>query len=172
MSAEEDEQKRMAKYMIIGMWVLLVGLLIMTFSHILKRQNNPNQQLMSRQEAGKAVVNLKRNRYGHYVASGRINGQPVVFMLDTGATDVAVPAKIADQLGLKRGRKRLYQTANGSIMAYTTVLNQVRLGNIEVRDVRASINPDMNNNEVLLGMSFLRQIEFTQRGDTLTLRQY
>ncbi len=172
MSAEEDEQKRMAKYMIIGMWVLVMGLLIMFFSHILKRQNNPNQQLLSQQGAGSAVVSLKRNRYGHYVASGRINGEPVVFMLDTGATDVAVPTQIADQLGLKRGRKRLYQTAKGSVMAYTTVLEQVRLGDIKVRDVRASINPDMNNDEVLLGMSFLKQIEFSQRGDTLTLRQY
>ncbi|HEB85562.1 MAG TPA: TIGR02281 family clan AA aspartic protease [Gammaproteobacteria bacterium] len=168
----EDEQRRMAKYMIIGMWVLLVALLIMTFSHILKRQNNPNQELLAQQGTGNAVVRLKRNRYGHYVASGRINGEPVTFMLDTGATDVAVPARLADQLGLQRGRKRLYQTAKGPVTAYTTVLNQVRLGSIKVRDVRASINPDMNNDEVLLGMSFLKQLDFSQRGDTLTLRQY
>ncbi|NOY17511.1 MAG: TIGR02281 family clan AA aspartic protease [Gammaproteobacteria bacterium] len=171
MSAE-DEQKRMAKYMIIGMWILVVALLTLMFSNILKHQHNPNQQLLSQQDAGNAVVSLKRNRYGHYVASGRINGQPVVFMLDTGATDVAVPTRIAKQLGLKRGRKRVYQTANGPIMAYTTVLDQVRLGNIEVRNVRASINPDMSGEEVLLGMSFLKQLDFSQRGDTLTMRQY
>ncbi len=168
----EDEQRRMAKYMIIGMWVLVVGLLIMTFSHILKRQNNPNQELLAQQGTGTPVVRLKRNRYGHYVASGRINGEPVTFMLDTGATDVAVPARLADRLGLQRGRKRLYQTAKGPVTAYTTVLNQVRLGSIKVRNVRASINPDMDNGEVLLGMSFLKQLDFSQRGDTLTLRQY
>ncbi len=171
MSAE-DEQKRMAKYMIIGMWVLLLALLIMFFSHTLKRQNNPNQQLLSEQDAGNAVVSLKRNKYGHYVANGMINGEPVTFMLDTGATDVAVPGQLARQLGLQRGRRQLYQTANGSVTAYTTVLEQVRLGDIRVRNVRASINPDMHGQEILLGMSFLKQLEFSQRGDILTLRQH
>ena len=172
MSAE-DEQKRMGKYMLIGMWILLIGLLTLMFNNILERQHNPNQQLSVQQEGtGNAVVRLKRNKYGHYVASGRINGQPVVFMLDTGATDVAVPARLAARLGLKRGRKRLYQTAKGPATAYATVLDQVRLGNIKVRNVRASINPDMHGEEVLLGMSFLKQLEFSQQGDTLTLRQY
>ncbi len=172
MSAE-DEQKRMGKFMLIGMWILLIGLLTLMFNNILERQHNPNQQLALQQEsAGNPEVRLKRNKYGHYVASGRINGQPVVFMLDTGATDVAVPAQLADRLGLKRGRKRLYQTAKGPATAYATVLDQVRLGNIKVRDVRASINPDMPGEEVLLGMSFLKQLDFSQRGDTLTLHQY
>ncbi len=168
----EEEQKRMGKFMIIGMWIVLVGLLTMMFSNILERQYNPNQQLNSRQNTGNPEVTLKRNKYGHYVATGMINNQPVVFMLDTGATDVAVPARIADKLGLKRGRKRVYQTAKGPATAYATVLEQVSLGDIQVRNVRASINPHMNNTEVLLGMSFLKQLEFTQRGDTLTLRQY
>ncbi|VAX12771.1 Aspartyl protease [hydrothermal vent metagenome] len=172
MSAE-DEQKRMAKYMIIGMWVLVVALLTLMFNNILERQQNPNQQLAVQQEGtGNAVVRLKRNRYGHYVANGLINGQPVTFMLDTGATDVAVPAELADQLGLQRGRKRFYQTAKGPVTAYATVLDQVRLGDIKVRHVRASINPDMHDQEILLGMSFLKQLEFSQRGDTLTLRQH
>lgn len=171
MSAE-DEQKRMAKYMIIGMWLLLLALLIMFFSNILKRQNNPNQQLLSDQDAGNTVVSLKRNKYGHYVANGMINGEPVTFMLDTGATDVAVPAQLADKLGLQRGRRQRYQTANGSVTAYTTVLEQVRLGNIRVRNVRASINPEMHSQEILLGMSFLKQLQFSQRGNILTLRQH
>ncbi len=167
----EDEQKRMGKYMIIGMWIVLVALLTLLFNNILERQYNPNQQLASEQGINNEV-RLKRNKYGHYVATGMINGQPVVFMLDTGATDVAVPARVADKLGLKRGRKRLYQTAKGPATAYATVLEQVSLGDIQVRNVRASINPHMNNEEVLLGMSFLKQLEFSQRGDTLTLRQY
>ncbi len=171
MSAE-DEQKRMGKYMIIGMWILLVALLTLMFSDILERQYNPNQELISQQDTSGAEVSLKRNKYGHYVASGLINGQPVVFMLDTGATHVAIPAPVADRLGLKRGQEVTYQTAKGPAIAYATVLEQVSLGDIQVRNVRASINPHMNNEEVLLGMSFLKQLEFTQRGDTLTLRQY
>jgi len=169
MSAE-DEQKRMGKFMIIGMWVLVVGLLTMMFNNILERQYNPNQQLISQPGAGNEVT-LKRNKFGHYVASGLINGQPVVFMLDTGATDIAIPARVADKLGLKRGRKVTYQTAKGPATAYATVLEQVSLGDIQLHNVRASINPHMNSEEVLLGMSFLKQLEFTQKGNSLTLRQ-
>ncbi len=168
----EDEQKRMGKFMLIGMWVLLVIMLTYLFRNILDRQHNPNQELASRVTGEYAEVVLKRNKFGHYVASGKINGQPVVFMLDTGATHVAVPARVAGRLGLKRGRKRIYQTANGPAAAWATVLDSVSLGDIEVRDVRASINPQMDNEEILLGMSFLKQIEFTQRGDLLILRQY
>ena len=168
----EDEQKRMGKYMIIGMWIVLVALLTLMFSNILQRQYNPNQQLSSQQGARNAEVSLKRNKFGHYVATGMINRQPVVFMLDTGATDIAVPAGVANKLGLKRGRQVTYQTAKGPATAYATVLDQVSLGDIQLHNVRASINPHMQNEEILLGMSFLKQLEFTQRGDTLTLRQY
>ncbi len=167
----EDEQKRMGKFMIIGMWIVLVALLTLIFSDILERQYNPNQQLSAEQTINHEV-RLKRNKYGHYVATGMINSQPVVFMLDTGATDVAVPAGVADKLGLKRGRKVTYQTAKGPATAYSTVIAQISLGDIQLRNVRASINPHMRNEEILLGMSFLKQLEFSQRGDTLTLRQY
>ena len=48
----------------------------------------------------------------------------------------------------------------------------MQLGELSVDNVRANINPGMRGNEILLGMSFLKQLEFTQRGDTLTIRQY
>ncbi len=169
--APEDEQKRMGKYMLIGMWILLVALLTMMFGNILQRQYNPNTQLATEPGVSREV-SLKRNKYGHYVATGMINGEPVIFMIDTGASDIAVPARVADKLGLERGQKVVYQTAKGPATAYATIITQVSLGDIQLHNVRASINPYMKNEEILLGMSFLKQLEFSQRGNVLTLRQY
>jgi aspartyl protease family protein len=117
-------------------------------------------------------VKLQRNRRGHYVASGTINGQPVVFFLDTGATIVSIPEPVARRLNLQRGVELQASTANGTVTTYSTELDSVAVGDIELHRVRASINPQMQSDEILLGMSFLKHLEFTQRGETLILRQY
>jgi aspartyl protease family protein len=93
-------------------------------------------------------------------------------MLDTGATGVALPSKIADRLGIRRGRAFPTQTANGVSTSYAATLDSVSVGGITLTDVRAGITPGLNTDQVLLGMSFLKHIEFTQRGNTLILRQY
>ena len=168
----ENPHKRFGIGMTIAMWVVVLGLLTMFFQSWQEKQFNPNQQLsMQLGKDGERELVLNRNRWGHYVASGMINHQPVVFLLDTGASDISVPEDVADRIGLQRGRPVMYQTANGPMRAYATVLEQVSLGAISLNRVRASINPNMPKGEVLLGMSFLKHIEFTQRGDTLTLRQ-
>jgi aspartyl protease family protein len=152
------------------MWLVLLGLLSLFFNRILERQHNPNPQLAGMNQKGRPEVVLKRNKWGHYVASGRINGQAVVFMLDTGATDISVPQEIAERLGLARGRPITYQTANGPAVNYATRLDSVSLGNITLHDLPASINPNTRDMDILLGMSFLKHLEFSQQGDTLTLR--
>jgi len=157
--------------MFVAFWAVMLGLHTLFFDRWNERQLNPNQQLVTRTGVGYSEVVLERNRYGHYVASGRINGHDVVFLLDTGASDVSVPLHLADRLGLERGRQVSFQTANGIVYGYTTWLDSVALGDIELRDVRGSINPNTDSDKVLLGMSFLRELEFTQRGDKLTLRQ-
>ena len=91
--------------------------------------------------------------------------------MDTGATSVSVPASVARPIGLKRGAPQRANTANGQITTYATRLDEVRLGDIRLDNVRADINPHMQGDEVLLGMSFLRKLEFTQRDRELTIRQ-
>ena len=152
----------------------VIGLALLTtfFSGALKRQHNPNQNPATLQGDGVVEVVLQRNRQGHYVLTGMINGQPVEFLLDTGATDVVVPEGMADQLGLAAGRAGRAMTANGMVTVYETRLTRLQLGDIHLSNVRASINPAMPPPAILLGMSALKQIEFIQRGDTLTLRQY
>ncbi len=170
---EENPTRRLGLGMTIAMWILVLALLTVFFQRWDARRNNPNMapQTQLSTEGVRELV-LKRNRAGHYVVSGSIDGQPVVFMLDTGASDIAIPGTLADRLGLARGPAQIYRTANGPVKVYTTRLRQVAIGGIALRDVRASINPAMHDQEVLLGMSFLKHLEFTQRGDTLTLRQY
>lgn len=169
---EIKEQKRMGLGMMILAWVVLLGLGIFFFGDVLDKQINPNQQLETRYGSdGIREVVLKRNKYGHYVTPGRINGVPVTFMLDTGATGVAIPGNIASRLGLRRGRAYRTQTANGMSTTYAVELDRVSVGEIELRGVQAGIAPGLQTDQILLGMTFLKHIEFTQRGNTLILRQ-
>jgi len=156
--------------MVIAAWILLLALLTLFFNDRLDRQKNPNQRLATAMTDGIPEVRLQRNRFGHYVATGSINGQPVEFMLDTGATDVSIPAGIADRLKLQRGQAVNYHTANGTITAWQTIADEIQLGPLRLGPVRASINPHDHSNAVLLGMSFLKQLDFSQQGNTLTLK--
>jgi len=164
--------RQVGKGMIIVAWVLVLGLLIMFFNQMLSKQRNPNQNISSNLSSSNNVrsVVLKRNRFGHYVATGLINDFPFELLLDTGATDVSVPARLAKKLNLIKGVPVKTITANGTITTYATVLDKVQLGDIVLHNVRASLNP--YSDDVLLGMSFLKQLEFTQQGDTLTIKQY
>jgi len=174
MSREEDirEQKRMGTAMQALAWLVLLALGVFFFGDFLDEQYNPNQSVQTQYaEGGLREVVLQRNKFGHYVTAGEINGKPVTFMLDTGATGVAIPQELSARLGLTPGRPFQTQTANGIGIGYAVTLDRVSVGAIELHDVPASITPGLLTDEVLLGMSFLKHIEFTQRGDTLILRQ-
>lgn len=166
------DQRRLGGWMYFGFWILLFVLVAMFFNNWLERERNPNQQVASRvTSSGVHEVELKRNRMGHYNVTGTINGHPVEFMLDTGATDISIPRSVAEDIGLERLGRIEFYTANGVASGYATRLDEVRVGDIVLHDLKASINPNVSDGIVLLGMSFLKNIEFTQRGDTLILRQ-
>ncbi len=169
----QQNQKKTGAIMFALMWLGIFIFLGVFFSDILDKQNNPNQSIntLTLTNNIKELV-LQRNRIGHYVANGHINSQAVTFMLDTGATDVSIPEAIARKLKLKPGPSAIYQTANGPVRVQITQLDKVSLGDITLTDVRATINPGYKSDEILLGMSFLKHLEFSQRGSTLTLRQY
>ena len=165
-----NTSRPLGKGMIVAAWILLLVLLTLFFNDRLEQQRNPNMQLTgSITEQGTPSVRLERNRYGHYVASGYINDRPVEFMLDTGASDVSIPLSVAEEIGLQKGKPVTYQTANGTIRAWQTVADEIRLGGLRVGPVRASINPHVTNSGILLGMSFLKHLDFSQQGNTLTL---
>ncbi len=171
MNRPGETERQLGKGMIYAAWILALGLLTWLFSGFLDYQRNPNRHVEASADArGNIEVTLRRNRAGHYLAGGQINGQPVVFLLDTGATHVAVPETLANRLGLERKYRSVSRTANGNVTIWSTRLDSVDLGGILLRNVRASILPNMAGNDVLLGMSFLKHLELIQRGDALTLR--
>lgn len=156
--------------MIYLAWFVFLGLLTFSFNNYLEKQNNPNQNVAVEYDKNIAEVRLRRNRYGHYVATGQINHEPVTFLLDTGATLISIPASIAQQLQLKKGYPAQSRTANGTIKVYATRLDSVSIGAIELQNIRATINPYMEGDEILLGMSFMKHLEMTQKGNTMILR--
>ena len=104
--SEIREQKHLGGRMLVAMWAGIFVLLALIFSSILDNQHNPNQNIHTVTGIdGSSELVLMRNRYGHYVADGKINKQDVVFMLDTGATDVAIPEAIAEDLGLEKAAR-------------------------------------------------------------------
>tara|TARA_B110000444_G_scaffold167461_1_gene156468 strand:- start:32 stop:577 length:546 start_codon:yes stop_codon:yes gene_type:complete len=165
--------KRIGQGMLIFSFVLGLGGLSFFFEGQIQQQANPNQNPLSMElNSGIREVVLQQNRQGHYVVSGTVNNVPVLFLLDTGATDVAIPESIALAAGLQRGNTSRASTANGMVTVYSTRVAELSLGNIVLEGVKASITTSMAGDTILLGMSALSQIEFSQSGEELTLRHY
>jgi aspartyl protease family protein len=169
--AEPVAGKRAGKVLMLLAWAAGLFLATRYFGEWEDRQQNPNTVVTSQHRDGFIEVQLASNRQGHFVSSGQINGRAVQFLIDTGATDVAVPGDLAQSLGLRRGLPVMVGTANGISQGFRTTLERLQLGDIVLHDVRALIAPGLDGEQVLLGMSAMKQLEFTQRGGTLLLRQ-
>jgi aspartyl protease family protein len=170
---EDDSTNKIAKLFVWLAWIIAIVLLMYFFQGVLDKQYNPNSQpKVSLNNAGQAEVVLQQNRQGHYVTLGSINGTSVTFLLDTGATQVSIPAHIADELQLESFGSYPVQTANGTVTVYKTKIDQLSIGNIFLYNVAAHINPAMKSDAILLGMSALKEVEFSQKGKQLTLREY
>lgn len=169
---DNRDTQRTGRFMLLAAWIGGMALMTLLFDDFLRAQFNPNTTpLVQHADDGRSEVVLSRNAQGHYVANGSLNGAAVTFLLDTGATEVALSEGLADRLGLPKLAGGISQTANGPVAVWRTRLDQVSLGSITLNDVSASILPSMDvEDPVLLGMSFLRQLEFEQRGGELTLR--
>ncbi|NER66466.1 TIGR02281 family clan AA aspartic protease [Pseudomonas sp. MAFF212427] len=163
--------KRAGRVLMLLAWAAGLFLATRFFGDWEQRQANPNSEISSQHGDGYVEVRLLGNGQGHFVADGLINGRAVHFLLDTGATDVAIPEPLARQFNLSRGAPVTLSTANGRTEGYRTRLDSLQLGDILLRDVRALVVPGLDGEQVLLGMSALKQLEFTQRGGTLLLRQ-
>jgi aspartyl protease family protein len=119
-------------------------------------------------------VALAADSRGHFVTEATVNGGPVRFLVDTGASMVALPAADAHRLGIdyRKGRVIPMQTANGATYAYLVKLHTVKLGAIELHDVDAAVH-ERGLDIGLLGMSFLNRVEMKNEGQTMLLtRRY
>lgn len=111
---------------------------------------------------------------GHYFVTGLINGQPVEFVVDSGATSVAMTAAMARRLNipyLAKGRPGQIMTANGLIRAHAVTLDSVKVGAIELRYVEGNVRESNDSSPILLGMSFLGQLQVEQQNQVMVLRK-
>jgi aspartyl protease family protein len=117
---------------------------------------------------GEVALVLNRQRDGHYYAEGEINGSAVAFLVDTGASDVALSSAVARSLGLEFGPEITVMTAAGPVKGWITRLDRIQVGPLLLHNVRATIT-DKLGEQALLGMSFLKHFSMIQEGDTLIL---
>src|SRR3979411_938220 len=113
---DANPHRRGGTAMLTVAWLLIIGGLYWYFSEREARETNPNTARALNMQQGD--LTLLRNRAGHYLADGEINGRSVTFLLDTGATWVALPLSLGRELQLKRGATVTLQTANGAAVGY------------------------------------------------------
>ena len=121
-----------------------------------------------------APVQIFRDNGGMFKTVGSINGMPVSFLVDTGASTVAMNATQARRLGIDyrvEGDATYVATASDVTQAFRVTLDRVKVGNIELHNVVAVVIDGALPQETLLGMSFLSRLEMRNQGDHLTLRK-
>ena len=120
-----------------------------------------------------ASVTLTADASGHFFANGLVEGEPVHFLVDTGASSVSLSRSMADGLGLhyESGQVAFARTANGVVRGWKLSLDSVQVGNLELRDVEAMVVDGDALHIALLGMSFLNRLDMERSGATLVLRR-
>jgi aspartyl protease family protein len=119
---------------------------------------------------GGSQIVLTAGSGGHFFTTGSINGKSVRFVVDTGATHIALSQTQADSIGLayKAGQRGMSNTANGQVPVHRVTLDVVRVGDVQVYNVDATVLPAQMD-QVLLGNSFLTRFQMKRDNDVLTL---
>ncbi len=144
-----------------GIWLGL-GLLFYVF---FLRQEAPPVQVV-----GPDRVELSRARDGHFHIDGAIQGKPVRFLIDTGASTVSIPQTLAQRIGLGCDVVSTFNTANGIVQGCTSRVAELDFGPFRIENLTVAILPNLSS-EALLGMNALRHVRMEQEADKLKLSQ-
>lgn len=123
-------------------------------------------------KADKQTFIFKRSNDGHFYINIYVNGKSIKFLVDTGASDVAISRSDAAKIGINLNSlkyTKIYQTANGVIYAAPIVLENINIKGIILHNIRASISSSDALGVSLLGMSFLQNFQFSISDDSLVL---
>ncbi len=168
MTEQQSPNKGLSTTMAILAWGFAIGILAWMF-HDWQTQS---QKPVTESSGGINSVSIPAGPFGHYRIKGSINGIPVNFLVDTGATSISIPADLGNKLVLSKGLPYRVSTANGNIQVNSTRIDRLQFGSIQLTNLNAHLNPGMSaDQDVLLGMSALKQLEFTQSNGWLTIRQ-
>ena len=151
-------------FLIIG-WILGIGLFSALLHQMLYAKKEPVYTL----QGGKLELTLPRARDGHFYLTAKINGITTDFMIDTGATLIAIPENQAKQAKLKSSHPITLNTANGTTTGYLTQIKQFTLDTVHFSNIKAVIIPDTKDDTGLLGMNFLQNFEITQNSEMMQL---
>jgi len=137
-----------------------------------RRRMQIGQSIVSAAKAEKPALTLTADAQGHFFAQGSINGEPLRFLVDTGATFISLGAADARRvrIDLSKGERGTTMTANGVARVWKVRLASVKVGDITLRDVEATVH-EHDLPIALLGMSFLNRMEMRRDGTSLTLTQ-
>jgi aspartyl protease family protein len=125
-----------------------------------------------RDEQSGTITTLTADPNGHFLTVGTINGAPMRFLVDTGATVVSIGKSDAVRANVDylKGEPGMTMTANGAARVWRVTLNSVRVGDVLLNQVEASVHEN-DLPIALLGMSFLNRMEMKREGSTMTLKK-
>lgn len=160
-------EEKPVSFVFIVFWIVIFAVLVALGRLWVTYSQKGGEQVST--SNGIKVLTLTAGRGGHYSVSGKVNGVDVHFLVDTGASSVAIPKSLADKAGLKGEVEISVYTANGRTEGYLTRIDVLRIGPFKLRNVSAIIMSDRSK-QALLGMSALRKLNFNQQGNQLILR--
>ncbi len=147
---------------ILAFWLVVMGALYLAMQHW-------QRPAASQVQADGALV-IPRHRDGHFRVSGSINGQPVNFLVDTGASLVSVTDALARKAGLSGGERTTFRTANGTREGWVTTAESVAVRSLVVSGLRVGTGyTGDEDGDALLGQNFLRHFDVEIKSDRMVL---
>jgi len=161
-----------------AIWIGIGGLLVLAYSYRFEFESLGNrlvgELLPHRAQVSQGAVSIRAGAGGHFIVEAEVDGADIRFLVDTGASDVVLTPADARRLGIDLATlkfTRTYRTANGIVQGAPIRLRRIRIGDIVVDDVRASVNGAAMKRS-LLGMSFLGRLRgYEVRDGQLMLRK-
>jgi len=151
-------------FLIIG-WLIFLGLIALLIQESIYKTKNPTIS----QTYNGSQLTIYRGKDSHFRVKGSINGIEVTFLIDTGASSIAVSEHIGKAAKLKKLSRVATETANGSSTGYLTSIEHIYIGGIELNNLSAVIVPNMDSDMALLGMNALKNFSIQQTGDTMII---
>jgi aspartyl protease family protein len=159
-----NEYSKAARLMFLLGWLIFFVLTAFLF-HFYQHRGQGEYEIKP------GMVSISPDHHGHYYLDGHINGYPVKFLLDTGATLVAIPKNLAEKLNLRGHYPVTIKTANGEVTGYLTRLEELAFADFKLRNVKAIIGPADRDDLVLLGMNVLSKFNLSQQDRRLILKK-